>query len=221
MGTGEDGQELVGVDILKKNRGEQIAKAVSIVLHPFLMPLWCCIVLLYGPTYLYILPNPLKLYILGVFTLTCLFFPAFTTGVFRSLRIIPNLSLNSRRERTLPLLVVAVGYAVCYFLLARYVAIGLLPPMLLGALGIVIVCFACNLYWKISLHMAAIGGVIAVLMDVMLKGYGLVLVPLISFIVLAGILGTARLYQGKHDIWQVLAGFCVGIVMMSLIMNTF
>lgn len=221
MEIGEDELEFVDVKTQKSSAGEQMAKAISIVLHPFLMPLWCCLILLYGPTYLYILPNPLKLYILGVFALTCLFFPAFTTGVFRSLRILPNLSLNSRRERTLPLLVVAVGYAVCYFLLARYVAIGLLPPMLLGALGIVIVCFACNLYWKISFHMAAIGGVVAVLMDVMLKGYGLVLFPLISFIVLAGILGTARLYLGKHNIWQILAGFCVGIGVMSLIMNVF
>lgn len=205
----------------EKKIGEKAAGIYSVLLHPFIMPTYGVVALLYGPAYISILPGMLKLYIVAIFLLSTLFFPAFTIGVLKYLKIIPDLSLTTQRERTLPLLVVAVGYVMCYILLSRYLVIGLLPQLLIGAVGVIIVCFAVNLFWKISFHMAAIGGVIGFLIFVTMRGYGDMTAQWLLFTVLAGGLGTARLYLGSHTIMQVLAGFCGGVGVMLLLLNIF
>ena len=205
----------------EKRMGENASRILSVLLHPFMMPTYGVVALLYGPAYISILPNMLKLYIVAIFLLATLCFPAFTIGLLKYLKVIPDLSLTTRRERTLPLLVVAVGYVVCYILLSRYLVIGLLPQLLVGALGVIIVCFAVNLFWKISLHMAAIGGVIGLLLYVTMKRYGDMTTQWLVFTVLAGALGTARLYLGSHNIMQILTGFCAGAGVMLLLLNIF
>lgn len=198
-----------------------LARVISVILNPLLLPTWGALLLLYGPTYLSILPHSLKMYIAGTFLLTTFFFPLFAIGVMRSLKLVSDYELSRQRERILPLLVVAAGYASCFYLIFNRVNVGVFPQMLIGALAIVAFCFIVNFGWKISLHMAAIGGILAILLDVTLKGYGQMAIPLAAFIVLAGALGSARLYLGAHNVWQVLAGTLAGFSVMLLALNLF
>lgn len=197
------------------------AKACSFLLHPLLMPSIGALILLYGPTYISILPASYKFYILGIFALTTLFFPLFTLVLMKSLRIISGFSWESRQERILPLLVVSAGYVVCYILLARYMSLGFFPQLLSWALVIAVACFGVNLFWKISLHMAAIGGIVGMLLYMSLRGYGAMVSILLAFILLSGLLGASRLYLGRHNVWQVLAGFACGVGVMVGILSFF
>lgn len=199
----------------RKKAGLFLAQACSFLLHPFLMPLYGVLMLLYGPTYLAILPGKLKIYLVSLFILTTLLFPAFSIALLKNLKILPNLSLSSQKERIVPLLIVTIGYVSCLYLTANYIVLGIIPQLLGGALAVVIVCFAINFFWKISLHMAAMGGSIAILLFLTMSGYGMMEEILLISILLAGLLATARLYLGKHNIWQVLAGFGVGFTVMG------
>jgi len=218
----EEGTEYGKTDRKEENRvGTGLAKIISIVFHPFLMPLWGGLVLLYGPTYLVILPNSIKLYILGVLALTTFFFPAFTIGVMKNLKILSDYSLGHRRERILPLVTVILGYIICYYLFQSFISIGLLPQIVMGAMSIILICFVVNLFWKISLHMAAAGGIMAVFLFVTWMGYGQLGTILLCSILLSGCLGSARLYLEKHNIWQILAGTIAGIGGMLLVLYLF
>ena len=200
----------------KKRVGETTAKTVSILLHPLAMPLYGTAALLYGPSYISILPDKIKWYILAIFALSTLMLPAFAIGLMHSLKIIPDLSLSNRRERIVPLLVVSAGCLFCNFFVRTRLGIDLLSQELIGAMGVILACFTVNLFWKISLHLAAIGGVVGMQLYVTLRGYGDMTSILLIFILLAGLLGTARLYLWHHNVWQVLAGFVVGIGVMLL-----
>ena len=101
-------------------------------------------------------------------------------------------------------------YTACYTLME----IGHIPHfislILLIALAIQITCAVINVWWKISTHTAAIGGVTGAL-----QAYAL----LIGFnptwwlclvITIAGMVGTSRMLLRQHTLWQVSAGFLLG-----------
>ena len=79
-----------------------------------------------------------------------------------------------------------------------------------SALMIQIVCALINVWWKISTHTAAIGGVAGALF---------VFSEVFRFnptwwfclvIVLAGMLGTSRMILRQHTLAQVVVGFIIG-----------
>ena len=81
--------------------------------------------------------------------------------------------------------------------------------IILVSLVVSIICIAVNLKWKLSEHMAGIGGVIGGLVSFSaLFGYNPV-GWLCLFILIAGILGSARIVLGHHTLGEVLSGFAV------------
>ena len=79
-----------------------------------------------------------------------------------------------------------------------------------------------NFRWKISAHAAGVAGVVALLIRIIRDGLpqdGAFLWLLIA-IGLSGILGTARVWLGRHTAWQVIAGYAVGflsVILMTLL----
>lgn len=64
--------------------------------------------------------------------------------------------------------------------------------------------------------MTAAGGLLAMLFLVNLSGFGQFAYTLLAFVLLAGLLGSARLWLGSHNIWQVTAGVGGGFLIASL-----
>jgi len=214
----ESEQTPQAVEPAKNNTAEKAAGFFTVILHPLLIPLWGSIVLLYGPTYLSILPPSLKGYILGAVGLSTFLFPVLLLGILRSLKLIPE-SHYARRGQFLVMTAVLLGYLICFYLLHRYISIGVLPQALIGGMILVAVCFAVRFFYGISIHMAALGGLIAILLDVMLKGYGQMLPVLLVLLIAAGIVGTSRLYLGKHNLSQVFFGLAIGIAVTLTAVN--
>ena len=79
-----------------------------------------------------------------------------------------------------------------------------------------VMCLVVSLYWKISLHLTAMGAVVALLVVMNIAGVGDMMVPLMIAILCAGALASARLYLGCHNGQQVLAGFCGGFAVAAL-----
>jgi membrane-associated phospholipid phosphatase len=85
-----------------------------------------------------------------------------------------------------------------------------------GALVVQIMCAIINIWWKISTHTAAIGGVAgALFVFADIFGFNPVWWFCLVFIV-AGILGSARMYLRQHTLGQVVAGFGIGFICATL-----
>ena len=105
---------------------------------------------------------------------------------------------------------------LCYFACAYWMDYLHIPHFMsnivTAALFIQIVCALINVWWKISAHMAAIGGVAgALFVFAEVFGFNPVWWHCLVFVV-AGILGTSRMILRQHTLLQVVVGFLVGFV---------
>ena len=175
---------------------KKLSNGISWVLHPFLLPLYLIVVLLTLTVFAHY-PANVKFYLLWVVVLYAMIIPLLALGVLRSLGRISDFKVDNRRERLLPLLVGAVCYVLC-------------------AITIEVLCLVVSFYWKISLHLTAMGAAVALLVVMNVAGVGNMMVPLMVAILCAGALASARLYLGCHNGQQVLAGFCGGFAVATL-----
>ena len=76
-----------------------------------------------------------------------------------------------------------------------------------------------NFKWKISAHSAAIAGIVALLIRIMHEGSAQpsVMVWIIVWVALSGLLGSARIWLGRHTVAQVFAGYAVGFLSVFLL----
>ena len=94
---------------------------------------------------------------------------------------------------------------------------------MVGSAVTVLLLALINLKWKISAHMAGIGGVVALIYQIHVQGlsaFDLLWFLCVSVIV-AGLLGSSRMILRRHDMWQVLAGAALGFLCVSLTMSLF
>lgn len=120
--------------------------------------------------------------------------------------------LKQQKERTLPYIITLLGYTGCGYFLHMSKAPLWLVMFMVGAVLAVMICIVVNKWWKISAHMTAMGGLMALSMRMAVSHLAVVdmLWPVFSVALLCGMVGTSRLVMQRHTPWQVAAGFAVG-----------
>lgn len=197
------------------------ARLISFLLHPFIMPALGVVILLYARTVVSMLPPIIKMYTVGVLILNTIIIPAICIALLYKFGIISSLSIDKRKDRVTPIAIVAMSYVLSAYILKDYLVIDILRGMLYAAFISLMCCFTINLRWKISLHMTAIGGVTGMILAINMIGYGQVFPILIVMLMLSGLLASARLYLGKHNINQIAAGFFLGLFIMLISLSLF
>ncbi len=185
----------------------------SILLTPLLMPTYGMIVALWMSNLL-VLTLPAKLtVILVVFALTCIL-PALLFLLLKFLKVISSTELNNRKERLLPYIITIVCYVATAMYLFSINAPQWLWMFMFGGGCAALISMIVNFKWKISAHMAGIGGFIALVCRINADGDGIFeLLPVIcAAIFIAGVLGTSRIAMERHTFWQVVAGAANGFI---------
>lgn len=202
--------------MLQKTTINQLCQGLSYILHPFIIPTYAVCVLLFGESVLTSIPVSLKLFFVAVVCMNTLVIPALIIGLLHHFRVIPTLNMENRRERLIPMAVVAICYIVCAYMLSDLLMAFIMSRFLFAAMGCLLVASAVTAVWKISLHMTAIGGLVASLIVLNFSGFGQTPYLTMLFILLAGALGSARLQLERHNIAQVGAGFAAGFSVATL-----
>ena len=194
----------------------QTAQLLSYLLHPFVVPLYLLLVLLFSRSIYAYFPLGVKGYLVGMGILFCWVIPGLSLLLMRHFGLLDNLQIQERRERILPLLSGATSYLACALIFARVPSLMLMSKMMMGASGCALLTMLTTLKWKISLHLTCLGGATA-LMAILTIGEVLQLLqPLLAAILCSGLLASARLYLGCHNGYQILAGYTGGFLIMSL-----
>ncbi len=188
-----------------------IARTLSIALHPLLMPVYVLFFLFSSNTFFSFLPGVTKLYCYVVTVGLLLLIPLASLPLFKFFHLIRNYELEDKQERIYPILV-TVFCAFLGFWLLGFVAYTVIVQQLYLTLVVLLsLFFIITLYWKMSMHMTAIGGVCGFLITIALKYAGDVRGDFMLMLVLAGLLAASRLYLKKHTPLQVYAGFLFGL----------
>ena len=156
---------------------KKLSNGISWVLHPFLLPLYLIVVLLTLTVFAHY-PANVKFYLLWVVVLYAMIIPLLALGVLRSLGRISDFKVDNRRERLLPLLVGAVCYVLCAITIAKIPSAIFLRKFMIAAACCEVLCFVVSFYWKISLHLTAMGAAVALLVVMNVAGVGNMMVPL-------------------------------------------
>lgn len=185
------------------------SKIFSAVANPLLMPVYVTTIFLFCSGILAAVSPHVRWLHVGTLFLNTAFVPLCVIVVLKFLGLVSDLELSVRRERLWPLLVVLVCYVGSILLLPNTIISLFVSKFLYASIGVVMMAMVVSRWWKISLHMAGIGGAVAMLVHIYVLGFGS-LWPIYGFILLAGVLGSARLYIGVHNPSQVFVGFFGG-----------
>ncbi|MDY0201964.1 MAG: hypothetical protein WC951_00240 [Bacteroidales bacterium] len=194
-----------------------IARIVSVLLHPLIMPVYGLLVIFQtnGDVMLQI-PFQAKRVLLAVVAINTLVLPILVLPVFRKMNIIKSLQMESHRERILPILFTLIPYIFSFYFLMRLPILSEISLFMLGATLAVLAALVISIWWKISIHMIGIGGLVGLTLALTYNIQYSELPYLILSIMLSGIVAWARLHLNTHSPSQVYAGFGIGVTLVSI-----
>jgi len=150
--------------------------------------------------------------------LTTVFCPFLMIYFLFRVKLVTSLFMEKREERILPLLATGVFYYLTYYLLKGISLSVLFSYFMLGSTLLIIICLFVNFFFKISLHMAGIGGVTGFWLGLNIR-QGTPHEIFLSFLfLLCGLLGYARLEEGQHSPKEVYAGLFLGAGLLFILM---
>jgi membrane-associated phospholipid phosphatase len=196
----------------------KLARAISVIFQPLLIPTYGFIILFSLNTFFSLLINPAaKWMILGVVFLTTFLFPAVMIYFMMRLGMISSLNLRNRQERVLPFLITGIFYYLVYYMLKQLQISPIYNYFMIGTTLVVVVAMIINFFWKISIHMISLGGVLGLFLGLTFVMM-IDLTPLLILIIfISGLVGYSRLQLRAHTPAQVYTGFLTGfVVMLSL-----
>lgn len=196
---------------------KRLAQFISFVFSPLLIPTYGVWLALWT-TVLVLIPVNLRWGVTAVvFILTCLL-PLAAIFVLLKLKLVTDPGLNKQNERFIPYLITSLCYAGCALYLYFVHAPLWMSMFMVGGLLASIVSLVVNHWWKISAHMAAVGGLAALMFRIMTDHYGLPfdIWVLIGVVMVVGLVGTSRLLLERHTLGQVAAGTLNGFLCVYL-----
>lgn len=187
-----------------------LAKAVSLLSSPFYLPL-IGLAALFIFSYLSLLPFRYKAFVLLMVYFCTKLLPTTLIRLYHSYHGWTPFEFGSREKRMIPYVVSILCYFLCYYLMMLFHVPHLMGSIVVTALAIQVVCAIINLWWKISVHMAAIGTMAGALMSFAAIFMFNPVWWLSAIILLAGIIGSARMILRQHDLKQIYIGFIIGV----------
>lgn len=199
---------------------DRVAEILSWIFVPLLMPVYG-LILAFSLSILDVAPMGMRV----VFTLIVfgidVVVPMVLIYFLKRFGIVDDLGLNGRKERLVPYIITIVCYLatawfICYKGAPLWLGLFFVGGALAGGVNLVV-----NFWWKISAHSAGIAGIVALLIRIVRDGSPEpeIFTWILLSIVAAGLLGSARVWLGRHTVWQVFAGYAVGYVCVFFLMG--
>lgn len=202
----------------QRNPNHPVVKALDVlsnifswVFVPLLMPVYGMILIFTLSILSYAPLGSRIIFTLITFAINVLI-PMVLVILLKRTGFVKDLGLNGRKERFIPYLTcILCLLGTAWFVHSKGMPMWGTMFFVAGAVAGIIELIV-NFWWKISVHAAGIAGIVALLIRMLHSGYPRpeILSWLIVAILLCGIVGSARLWLGRHTPAQVLAGYIVG-----------
>ena len=205
------------------------ARIISVVFHPLFVLTYMTVILLWTNPFSFGWRHVAEAdTLLIIIVMTTITLPLISVLMMKALGWVKSFELETQGERIGPFLVAGVMYLSLYLHLTRAESFPVsLRVAVLGTLISLWSCFFINALIKVSLHAAAMGGLVAMVMLTRLVfGYseaqigligGINLVLPVNAIVyatllIAGVVCTSRLIVRAHERKEIYIGFVLGFL---------
>jgi membrane-associated phospholipid phosphatase len=192
------------------------ARIMSMIFTPFYLPI-VGLITLFIFSYMSLLPMMYKLVMLAMVYLLTVVAPSLLIHLYRLCQGWTSHELGRKERRLVPYIISIVCYFACFFWMEYRNTPRVISIIVVVALTIQMICALINIWWKISTHTAAIGGVAGGLVSYSIAFSFNPLWWLCFVLILAGAVGTARMILRQHSLSQVVGGFLIGAACAILV----
>ncbi len=195
---------------------KNIAKAISFIFFPLLIPVYGTLMLFnmklfsYYPTQ-YVASARNTIFIFGII------FPCVMFVILKLFKAISDIRVPRKEERLIPFLVIGLCYLYCAYMLYHYAMPLWVINMILSVSIVIFLESVISQFWRISGHATSMGMLIGAIMVTSYCTYTNLCFLLCLFFVIAGIVASARLYLKRHTLAQLLVGFFFGLCSVILV----
>jgi hypothetical protein len=202
-----------------KNKNiDLVSTILSIIFHPVFIPVYGLLVIFYSPTFMVHLPAQLKRIMFFLVAINMTFIPLAMIPLMKFRNIISSYHMDTRSERILPLALASVMYVVTAIIFHSYQIPVIIKSFMMAAAIVSVIVLATTFFWKISVHAACMGALLATAAVLSLRMRTNLFVVLIPLILLSGMVMSARLYLSSHRPAQVYSGFLLAFFTVFLVM---
>ena len=186
-----------------------LSKILSYLFHPLLMTTWFTFLLLHT--------NPFSFaglasgVVIAVVFINTFMFPAISILLMRKLGFIEDLEMPDHKQRIIPLVASIIFYVWAYLATRKLNFPYMMGVFMMGVLVSLFASFVINVFYKVSLHMVGVSGVLTAIMLLVFVSPSDLSYYFLAMILLTGAVASARLYLGAHTIKEVYVGFLVGM----------
>lgn len=162
--------------------------------------------------------NPiLKWVFLGLFFLLIFLAPGISLLILKRNKQIESIELNNRKERGWPILITGFYSLILAYILFRQLSPKYFPIFFhaLAVLGIIsaIVAYLLTRIYKISMHAMGMGLACGIILFDYIHFFIPSLFPLLSVILISGVVMSARYILQKHTLFELVSGYLLGITL--------
>ena len=194
-----------------------VAKSISIVFHPLVMPTMGFLLLMNSGFYFSLLSFEVKKFIFLIVLLSTFLLPTISL-LLLAMNPRFDVKMEKSTDRVLPLFFSSIFHFMGYYFLGKAPIYPIYRIFFIATILVIVLLMLISLKWKISNHMAAIGGVIGAILALSFRLGMNSSWLLAGLIIVAGLVGTSRLILKKHSQLQVYAGFSLGFAVNYLLM---
>lgn len=195
---------------------EKIARIISIVFHPVLVPTLGMILLLNSGFYFSMLSWEAKRFIILVVFFTTSVLPLLSVAIL-ALNPKFDLTMGKAKDRIIPFLSTSVFYYMGFVIMNKMKAFPVFKVFMIASVLVIIVMMLVSFKWKISAHMAALGSLGGAIFALSFRSGANPAWAIIMVVVISGLVGTARLLLNKHNLQQIIAGYLTGFTILYLV----
>jgi len=198
-----------------------IAKIISVIFHPLLMPLYGLLIIFSAPTLFGYLPVTQKKIILFIILTNNVALPLSLIPYLKWRKLISSWTIDNRSERIIPMAITSFFYFVTLYVVLRFNIPVFIKAFILSAALLSFAVTVINFWWKISIHSVGAGALTSLIFVLSIKMYTPLTLFLMSSIIASGLILSARLWLNSHSPKEVWLGYLAGVAGMALLLFIF
>lgn len=195
------------------------ARFISAAMNPLLVPTYTAFLILWVSVLCAQPVGTRAMVMVVVACITCMI-PMMAIGTLHHFHLIKDKQLNTARERRVPYAVTLVCVAAAALYLHYHHAPLWFTMALAGQAVACLLMALVNMWWKVCAHTAGMASIVAMLVQVHVQGLSAfnLLYLICGTVLLAGIVGSARLLLKRSTLAQILVGVALGYIPVAIAM---
>jgi len=190
---------------------DRLAQIISGVFHPLLMPFYGLLIIFNAPALYGYLPLQVKRIMFFIILVENILIPVMLITYLKFRNIITTWTMDSRKERIMPLIMTSFFYVFTVYLTYRFHIPFFIKSFIICLAVLAVALTIISFWYKISIHATAAGALTALVLVLSLRMQAPLAWLMIIVILASGLVMSSRLWLGSHTAGQVWSGFLLGI----------